>query len=226
MSGSARAGMVLAWAAGWGGSALLAGSGPGEPSGGEAAAGAHRTIRELRRELLRPPARTQPAADLRRAAERLARMRLRSQLPPPPASAPAASQPTSAPAGEGPPEEVRRLRPEIVQRIRRLPPRQIVDAAALAEALFQAGRAKAAFDFYELALRSQTQPGDQAWLLYQMANCRRSWDASGARHIYKRLVAEHPDSPWAPLAEVQERLIEWYEVNDPTALLQQVGAND
>lgn len=108
---------------------------------------------------------------------------------------------------------------QLLARIQQMPPEQAPNAAALAEALMLAGQYEPAAAFFELAAKSSADEADKAWLLYQTANCKRRVDPVAARTAFRRVVGEHPASPWAPLAEAQEKLLEWYELQQPQALL-------
>jgi len=224
MSGTARGWMLLGLLAGWGGASLLAEDAP-ERARTRPAADVRRALRELRSASLSPPS-APPDDDLQRTIRRLRALRLRrtGQGPPELAPKPAATAPapTSAPAAhagharlDGP------LTPHLLKRIAAMPPKDVSRPSALADALFLAGKPEQAFRFYEAAFEeTHRRPEGRAWLLYQMANCRRAYDPPGSRQIYKRLLAEYPESTWAPLAEVQHHLTEWYEVNKPRELVE------
>ena len=79
----------------------------------------------------------------------------------------------------------------------------------MGETLALADRPAEAVQFYEAALKAESQPDNQAWLLYQLANCRRTTDPEGALSLYKRLLAEHPKSDWTEPAQTQARVLEW-----------------
>jgi hypothetical protein len=225
MSTRGRAWVCLVLLTIWGGSALRGDSQQRRPPVSHAQVG--RTIRELRRAAISPPTTMQASSDLEEAVRRVQALRLGAQEARPAETAtsrPAASQPASAPAVAPETGQVGPLRPYVLQQIVKLPPREVVDAAALAEALFLAGRARAAYAFYELALKSAEEPASQAWLLYQMGNCQRAYDPAGARQTYRRLAAEHAESAWVPLAAVQDQLIEWFRLNNPEGLLAAVEA--
>jgi len=119
-------------------------------------------------------------------------------------------------------------------------PEQVRDPFELAEILFVSGHLKQAATFYRLAL-SHKDPNDvasveaRAWILFQIGNCLRGtpWppqatlgagtnpdhDLPAARVIYRQLIEEHPNSFWADLAKTQEKLIDWYLKDKPTALI-------
>jgi len=222
MNGSVRAWFCAVLMAACGVSALRAGDDPAQQDP-LVPAGVQKTIRGLRRAALSPPSAAGAGADLKRAVEHIRAMRLRQKGSGEPATAPrpAATQPSSAPAGapSGQAGKTELLTPELLKQMMRLPPAEVVDPVALADALFLIGRLQVAFRFYGLALKTEKVPEERAWLLYQMGNCRRQHDAAEARKIYQRLVAEHPGCPWNPLATVQDHLAEWYVVNKPRALI-------
>ncbi len=49
----------------------------------------------------------------------------------------------------------------------------------------------------------------RAWLLFQMGNCRRASAPEDAIALYGRVVAEYPESAWAPVAQATRTLLEW-----------------
>lgn len=117
----------------------------------------------------------------------------------------------------------KQLAPEVLEKLKKLPAQGVTSPEELAEALFLTGHFDAAIIFYKQALAGAKQSEDQAWLLYQMANCRRPSDPAAARALYGQILAEHPDSLWSSLAEVQDRLIEWHRINGPRTLLQELN---
>jgi len=169
------------------------------------------------------------AADLERAIQRLQAIRVAPKARPPaptpdavaeaaapllaalPApAAPAAETVEPAPAGPV-------LSDAMMEALKRLPPEKVADPLGLADALYQAGRLPEADLFYGRILDGPAS-GDaesRAWALFQRANCRRPTDAKAAVDLYRRVVQEQPQSRWAPLAAVQQRLLEWYETLRP-----------
>jgi tetratricopeptide (TPR) repeat protein len=108
----------------------------------------------------------------------------------------------------------------IRDRIRKLD--SIADPAALADALFQAGHPDLAAVFYDRAIKGQTTPKKDAWLLYQAANCRRKTDPQAALKTYDTLVAAHPDSLWGSIALVQKGLVKWQNTDGLTTILKEI----
>ena len=106
-----------------------------------------------------------------------------------------------------------------LEKLRQLPDGQITKALEMADSLFVNERYDTAYAFYEFALKAQPAADAKAWILFQMGNCRRTADPSAARDLYKRLLSESPDSPWANAAAAQDRLIEWDQLNNPRALV-------
>jgi tetratricopeptide (TPR) repeat protein len=96
--------------------------------------------------------------------------------------------------------------------------------AEVAEILFLSGRSEKAAAFYQQALQ-QIDPNDtstahdRAWILFQIGNCLRDADPAAAGNMYRKLLSEFPDSPWTHLARVWEQFAQWYEKDDPYALL-------
>ena len=142
-----------------------------------------------------------------------------------------APQPTTAPAEvlAGSPQEPparragRQIDPAVLEKLRKLPAGGVASPEELAEALFLTRHFDAASVFYEQALKEAKNDDDKAWLLYQMGNCRRPNDPAAARALYGRILAEHPDSVWSSLADMQSRLIEWQQINNPRGLLQELS---
>ena len=119
--------------------------------------------------------------------------------------------------------EGKQIAPEVLEKLKKLPAEGVANPEELAEALFLTGHFDAAIVFYKQALTRAKKSEDKAWLLYQMANCRRPGDPAVARALYGQVLAEHPDSLWSSLAEVQDRLIEWHRINSPRTLLQELN---
>jgi len=185
--------------------------------------GADRTIlRGLRSDSMAPPASTRPGAALADAIRALRQRQLpragetARTKPARPAPGPR-TRPATRPA------EAEALSPEVLAEIAGRA-KDLPDPTALADALFLAGRDKTAFAVYEAALASETVAENRAWLIFQMANCRREYDPAGCRAIYQRLLAEHPKSPWVPLAQTRDLLADWYAVNAPAELLAEEDA--
>jgi len=94
----------------------------------------------------------------------------------------------------------------------------------LAEILYCSGRLKSAAKFYHLALSMAesgkgTAPEDKAWIIFQIGNCLRKSDQEQASKMYKRLINQYPDSPWAQCARKQDQLLEWLRDEKPRQLL-------
>jgi tetratricopeptide (TPR) repeat protein len=103
-------------------------------------------------------------------------------------------------------------------------PEQLDNPLELGEVLFLSGRPKQAALFYQEALNRKTseQAGsaqDRAWILFQIANCLQDDDLETAAKMYRQLIAEYPDSPWADLAKAQNRLLDWYQKDKPRMLI-------
>ncbi|HUW17779.1 MAG TPA: hypothetical protein VMW16_00585 [Sedimentisphaerales bacterium] len=104
-------------------------------------------------------------------------------------------------------------------------PEQPKNPFALAEVLFLSGNIKEAAIFYQEALDRKgvdtvQSPQDKAWILFQIANCLRNHDPLTAKNMYKELIAQYPDSPWADLAKVRDALIDWEQKDKPRTLLE------
>lgn len=95
-------------------------------------------------------------------------------------------------------------------------------AREVGDALYRAGRHRDAEALYAAALERCENDGERAWMLYQIANCRLHVDAASAGECYQRVVTEHPDSPWAPQARAQKRVLDWRRTNGIDELVESV----
>jgi len=104
-------------------------------------------------------------------------------------------------------------------------PQQLKNPMELAEILFRNGSLKEATKCYQEALNRMTANKDdrhkkeKAWILFQIGNCLRNTDRSEAIEIYRQLIAQYPDSPWADLAKARSKLINWYQQDKPGELV-------
>jgi len=113
----------------------------------------------------------------------------------------------------------------------------------LAEILFLSGHLKQAATFYQQAL-NRIDPNDvmsaqdKAWILFQIGNClrenqgdqpegldrsksRQALDGAEAKKMYRRLIEECPNCPWADLAMSRENLIDWFLNDEPEKLIEE-----
>jgi len=94
----------------------------------------------------------------------------------------------------------------------------------LGETLFFSGNLKEAVIFYKEALKKKSSDDaglarDRAWILFQMGNCLRNDDPPTARKIYGQLITEHPNSLWKELADARNKLLDWYQKDEPRKLI-------
>jgi tetratricopeptide (TPR) repeat protein len=135
------------------------------------------------------------------------------------ASKSATSQPTSAPATQ-PVEAAPTESPaEMIATLKNLPLESIPHPLNLGDSLFENGQLEAALVVYEKAFAAEKNPPDRAWLMFQIANCKRQGQPDEAVALYRRLIREYPDSPWAPVSDCRARLVEWYQADNPRAVL-------
>lgn len=99
--------------------------------------------------------------------------------------------------------------------------KNIKNPLALADALFDRSMTESAAEFYAQALERKGTDHDQAWAMFQLANCRRAGKPKAALEMYRQMLDAHPRCQWANTAETQIRLIEWHELNKPKATLKQ-----
>ena len=103
-------------------------------------------------------------------------------------------------------------------------PDKLKDPLELGEILFSSGKMKDAVFFYEEALK-RTDPNEvhlsqeRAWILFQLGNCLRIYELPAAADIYRKILIEYPDCPWADLAKAQKDLIEWRLKEKPYELI-------
>jgi hypothetical protein len=105
-------------------------------------------------------------------------------------------------------------------------PEKLENPFRLAEILFSSGNRKEAGICYKEALKRKTpasprEAEDRAWMLFQMGNCLRDDDHASAKQMYRRLIAEYPDSPWTDLAKAQAELMDWYLKDEPKMLIKE-----
>lgn len=109
-------------------------------------------------------------------------------------------------------------------RLRALSSKGVTKPTALADALFLGEHYDPAYALYEMALKREPADNDHAWLLFQMANCKRVSDPDMALGLYRRLVAEHPNSLWIGLAQMQQDLIMWNQQARPRQVMAKAKA--
>ncbi len=95
----------------------------------------------------------------------------------------------------------------------------------LAEVLFHSGHSQEAGLLYQQTLSridadSNNTATDRGWILFQMGNCLRKSDPAAAHKSYLQLIAEYPDSPWAAPAKAYADLLDWYQQENPQALIE------
>lgn len=103
-------------------------------------------------------------------------------------------------------------------------PEQLKNPVELADILFRSGHLKEAAICYQKALSRMAadvnEPHeDKAWVLFQIGNCLRNDDPTSAIEMYRKLIAEYPDSLWAELAKTLSNLINWYQQDKPLVLI-------
>ncbi|MDO8303728.1 MAG: hypothetical protein Q7T18_10845 [Sedimentisphaerales bacterium] len=60
---------------------------------------------------------------------------------------------------------------------------------------------------------------DKAWILLQLANCHQ--DAPDAAiTVLSTLIAQYPNSIWAPAAGAKRDILQWYQKEKPRSLLE------
>jgi len=103
-------------------------------------------------------------------------------------------------------------------------PEQVDNPFELGEILFLSGYLKESAVFYQEALKRPGKKeagsvGDKPWILFQIGNCLQNDDQSTAIKMYRQVITEYPDSPWADLAKTMEQLTDWEQKDNPRALI-------
>ena len=180
------------------------------------------SIRELWRSNIQPPAGKADSAGLAESVRRLVSVRFRTKADLFAKAEDSTSEPssrsTSRPAAEAT-TQPGRIGPEILAKLKKLPPGSITDPAALADTLFLGGYLESAAFFYEMALEKETNADEKAWLLFQAGNCYRKASPSSAVKAYGKLLTEHPNSIWCSAAHMPSRIIEWRKENNLDGLI-------
>jgi len=94
----------------------------------------------------------------------------------------------------------------------------------LAEILYRSGQISAAAGLYQHALKQNENIGtlcseDEAWIIFQIANCLRNENPELADKMYKKLIQQYADSPWVDLAKARDKLLNWYGKEKPQNLV-------
>ena len=105
-------------------------------------------------------------------------------------------------------------------RLKKVPPEAVVDAVSLADAVFLSGHLEEAAVFYELAWKQATEDETKAWVVFQLANCRKDSDPTAGHTFYGRVISEYPNSPWSGPAQALDRLLAWRQTHKPQVLLE------
>ena len=105
-------------------------------------------------------------------------------------------------------------------------PQKLNNPAQLAEILYLDGKLREAAALYQEALRltrpdDNAQTANRAWFLFQAANCLRDSDITAAAKLFTQLITEYPDSPWTESAKAQNKIILWYQQDNPDKLIAQ-----
>jgi TolA-binding protein len=106
-------------------------------------------------------------------------------------------------------------------------PDKLDNPLELGEVLFVSGNIQKASTFYLEALKRKdpndvSVSRDRAWILFQIGNCLRNEDLPAAAKMYRQLLTEYPNSPWADMATARSNLIAWYLKDEPVKLMLQV----
>ncbi len=217
MKNLARLMICLVWTGILAAAALPASEGPAVAPA-TAVTQIRQTIRQLRQENMLAPPPAVPHPGLREAARKLRAM----AFPPKPKATPRPRGPVTT-APYQPPDPSAPVRPKIPPRVlaelASASPEAVADPVGLADALYLSKHPQAAMVFYEHALKKAESDDDKAWLLFQIANCRREKEPAKASEIYQKLLTDYPDSPWNAVAKAQDALITWRQGQEIEQLL-------
>lgn len=115
-----------------------------------------------------------------------------------------------------------------IQKLKKLAenPQKIGNPYEIGNTLYLSNCVGEAAAFYQEALKrnkpdDRSSSQDRAWLLFQTANSLQTVDMVEADNMYKKLITEFPDSPWAGIAKVKSNLITWYVNDQPDELLKE-----
>lgn len=110
--------------------------------------------------------------------------------------------------------------PEVLAKLQASAPSDPAKATRLADTLFSDGHYEPAYALYEAALKGETSERRAAWLVFQMANCKKDSAPKVARQLYLQLIQQYPNSRWVIAARSQEKIIQWRQVNAPASVLE------
>lgn len=187
---------------------------------GDARQKLQKTLRDLNNASMAPVAgqtTAKPHAGLREQIRRLRALRTADRTPDaqqPTAEtshAPAAdANVTTRPAEVVVPQGVRaKLDANMLARLEGTKATDPAGALALADALMQADRPAEAASMYALARQGELTDADAQWACLQHANALRGTDEARALGLYRRLLTDWPDSPYAAVANARVERIEW-----------------
>jgi tetratricopeptide (TPR) repeat protein len=184
-----------------------------------------KTALELWRSNIKSPAGKEGSSELAEALQRLKSMRFRKKVDPFAKAGASSEQPTSRPTsqpGDAKAAQPARIDPEMLAKLKQLPPESITEPATLADTLFLGGYLESAAFFYEMALKNETDADEKAWLLFQAANCYRKTNPTEAVKAYAKLLTEYPNSLWSSAAHMPKNIIEWNKANKLDDLLKEL----
>ena len=103
-------------------------------------------------------------------------------------------------------------------------PNQVAEPIALAGTLFECGQFKYAAKFYEVAVERESSQGrklsidDKAWMLLQIAQCRKDEPAEAVKALDK-LLELYPNSTWSRAAYVKKEMLQWLATEKPVRMV-------
>lgn len=114
------------------------------------------------------------------------------------------------------------LSPDVLDRLGKKSATEVADPLQLANALYHGGHGLQARTFYEKALAETQDETFRAWLVYRLGQCARQDGPNEAITRFRQVLAEYPDSIWAPLADVQLTILQDQQAGKTEALLEVV----
>ncbi len=112
-----------------------------------------------------------------------------------------------------------KLPAKVLAQLKTAAPADVLDKIALGDALFNTDHLDEAYSVYKYALDETEGEDDNAWLLFQMANCRFETDPDSAGELYNQLLQSQPEGIFSAAAKVQVELIAWRKNHEPRKLL-------
>ena len=126
--------------------------------------------------------------------------------------------PVAKPAPSKPKNSLSKM---LLRKLHKQAGQEVANPIRLADALYKNGHNPEAYDIYNISLQQSLSANDTAWVIFQMANCQSKTKPLEAQKLLKKLMTEHPTSPWSMLAENQDLILQWRKENKPRKVLKE-----